>query len=313
MDPLYSFHPPPRPPPCPQPWEPLLYSLPTNLFLFGLACFVTLHSFVLKHLFIYLAMPSLRCGMWDLVPWPGIEPRSLAFSAWTLSHWTTRKSLFVFYSPHRVKSGLIGWKEACEEKQGLRSWGASLRQGLERTGVLSVVDVLSMIWVNSMILLSSWHSELLLWVKWNILEDNEGNSSWCLLDPVKEVAGNLSPHLLSSSICLSFFISLLPRPLGHWVPDFHVLQTPAFPSSAGVCGVFPAWALLIQRVRAPQVVVPGMWSCLGHGPSRSDSLTAMLQLLSRIYLQKNPLSHSQGRLNSSQRLQANVKNACSFW
>ena len=31
--------------------------------------------------------------MWNLVPWPGIEPRSPESGAWSLSHWTTGKSL----------------------------------------------------------------------------------------------------------------------------------------------------------------------------------------------------------------------------
>ena len=29
--------------------------------------------------------------MWDLVPWPGIEPGSPALGAQSLSHWTTRE------------------------------------------------------------------------------------------------------------------------------------------------------------------------------------------------------------------------------
>ena len=29
--------------------------------------------------------------MWDLVPWPGIEPRPPALAVQSLSHWTTRK------------------------------------------------------------------------------------------------------------------------------------------------------------------------------------------------------------------------------
>ena len=37
--------------------------------------------------------PSLSSGMWDLVPQPGIEPRSPALGAWSLSHWTTREVL----------------------------------------------------------------------------------------------------------------------------------------------------------------------------------------------------------------------------
>ena len=34
---------------------------------------------------------TLSCGMWDLVPWPGIEPRPPALGARSLSHWTTRE------------------------------------------------------------------------------------------------------------------------------------------------------------------------------------------------------------------------------
>ena len=46
----------------------------------------------LKYLFIYLAASSLRCDMWDLVPWPGIEPRTPALGAQRLRHWTIREA-----------------------------------------------------------------------------------------------------------------------------------------------------------------------------------------------------------------------------
>ena len=36
-------------------------------------------------------MQTVRCGMWDLVPWPGIEPRPPALGAWSLSHCTARE------------------------------------------------------------------------------------------------------------------------------------------------------------------------------------------------------------------------------
>ena len=41
--------------------------------------------------FIYLAMLGLSCSMWDLVSWPGIEPRPPALGVWSLSCWTTRE------------------------------------------------------------------------------------------------------------------------------------------------------------------------------------------------------------------------------
>ena len=36
---------------------------------------------------------NLRCGTWDLVPRPGIEPGSPALGAQCLTHWTTREIL----------------------------------------------------------------------------------------------------------------------------------------------------------------------------------------------------------------------------
>ena len=59
--------------------------------------------FCKKYLFIYLATLGLgcgifSCGMWDVVPWSGIEPGPPASGAWNLSHWTTREvPIFLFY------------------------------------------------------------------------------------------------------------------------------------------------------------------------------------------------------------------------
>ena len=65
-------------------------------------CFQTLLSFFN----IYLTALALCCGtqdlsggdmwtlswgLWDLVPWPGMEPRPPALGAQSLSHWTTRE------------------------------------------------------------------------------------------------------------------------------------------------------------------------------------------------------------------------------
>ena len=54
-------------------------------------------SFLKKYLNIYLAMPGLSCSMWDLVPWPGIEPGSPALGAWSISHWTTREVPYPYF------------------------------------------------------------------------------------------------------------------------------------------------------------------------------------------------------------------------
>ena len=37
-----------------------------------------------------MAAQGLSCGMWDLVPQPGIKPRAPVLRDQSLSHWTTR-------------------------------------------------------------------------------------------------------------------------------------------------------------------------------------------------------------------------------
>ena len=61
-------------------WSPLFV-----LFL----VFICLHQVLVVTQGIF----NLHLGMWDLVSWPGIEPRCPALEAQSLSHWTTRKSL----------------------------------------------------------------------------------------------------------------------------------------------------------------------------------------------------------------------------
>ena len=41
---------------------------------------------------------TLSCSMWDLVPWPGMEPRAPALGPWSLSNWNSRKVLSSFFS-----------------------------------------------------------------------------------------------------------------------------------------------------------------------------------------------------------------------
>ena len=49
-----------------------------------------------KNVFIYLAMPGLSCGLWDLVPWPRIEPGPLHWERWILDSGPPGKSPGVF-------------------------------------------------------------------------------------------------------------------------------------------------------------------------------------------------------------------------
>ena len=45
----------------------------------------------LLEIFICLVVPGLHCSVWDLIPWPGFEPKAPALGAQSLSHWITRE------------------------------------------------------------------------------------------------------------------------------------------------------------------------------------------------------------------------------
>ena len=66
----------------------LIYLSDCALFLFW-----NLMVFFKKYLFIYLTALDLSCSIWDLVPWPGIEPRIPALGALSLRLWTTMEIL----------------------------------------------------------------------------------------------------------------------------------------------------------------------------------------------------------------------------
>ena len=52
-----------------------------------------------------MAAPGLSCGMWDQVPWTGIELQPPALGAQSLSHWTTREvPENIFYISHLFTS-----------------------------------------------------------------------------------------------------------------------------------------------------------------------------------------------------------------
>ena len=46
------------------------------------------HSSIFFLIFIYLAVPGLCCGMWDVVPCPGIKLRLPALGPQCPTHWT---------------------------------------------------------------------------------------------------------------------------------------------------------------------------------------------------------------------------------
>ena len=51
---------------------------------------VFFRKYSISYLFIYLAAHGLSCGMWDLVPQPGLKPRALALRVQSPGQWTTR-------------------------------------------------------------------------------------------------------------------------------------------------------------------------------------------------------------------------------
>ena len=55
--------------------------------------------FLIFLIFTYLAAQGLSCGLWDLVPQPGIKPRAPALRDQSLSHWTTTYLLEVELCP----------------------------------------------------------------------------------------------------------------------------------------------------------------------------------------------------------------------
>ena len=74
-----------------------------------------LYLFLNVYLFIHLAPPGLSCGMWDLIPSPGIEPGTPVLGARSLSHRTTGQVpdqlLAVLLSPQNplLRVELIGF------------------------------------------------------------------------------------------------------------------------------------------------------------------------------------------------------------
>ena len=80
------------------------------LYIFKYKLFGKIIYFELKK--IYLAAPSHSCGMWDLVPRPGIELGPPALGTQSLSHWTSRKvpkdSIFNKLWRRSPKKGRIG-------------------------------------------------------------------------------------------------------------------------------------------------------------------------------------------------------------
>ena len=70
----------------------------------GLSCSTQDLRCMAGGIFLIAACRTFSCGMWDLVPWPGIEPGPPELATWSLSHWTTREvpttTYFCFIKSH---------------------------------------------------------------------------------------------------------------------------------------------------------------------------------------------------------------------
>ena len=87
---------------------------------------------------IYLAALGLSCGMWDLVPWPGIRPRPPSLGVWSFSQWTTREAqqclflknccyfimlLYVQFTCSAMSNSATPWTAACQASLSVNnSW-----------------------------------------------------------------------------------------------------------------------------------------------------------------------------------------------
>jgi len=62
------------------------------IFIYLVYLFMWLHQVLVVACGIFTcSVQTLSCGMWDLVPQPGIEPGPPPFGAQSPSHWPTRK------------------------------------------------------------------------------------------------------------------------------------------------------------------------------------------------------------------------------
>ena len=86
--------------------------------------FFNIYLFIWPHWVLVLAHGVFSCGTWDLVPWPGIEARTPAMGAGSLSHWTTRE----VPGPLNCRVCVLSWmalvKAECPQHftVGLRPW-----------------------------------------------------------------------------------------------------------------------------------------------------------------------------------------------
>ena len=74
---------------------------------------ISFFLFFFLYLIIYLAAPDLSCSMWDLVPWPGIEPGAPYFGSRVLATGPPGKSLWYLLNNKILE--MEGWLATATE------------------------------------------------------------------------------------------------------------------------------------------------------------------------------------------------------
>ena len=99
-----------------------------NSYLFGCA-----RSFVAACGIFIAVCGTLSCSMRDLVPWPGIEPRSHVLGAQSLNHWTIREVPIWFWpTPGWEQSQYISVSYKCPQKTSINLENHEIPRGVPR-------------------------------------------------------------------------------------------------------------------------------------------------------------------------------------
>ena len=113
----------------------LFFFLTIYLVVLGLSCGTQDFPSLWQHIeSLNCGSRTLSCGMWALVPWPGIEPWPPALGAWSLSHWTTkevpdirfltRQEFKFFQSSASDKINSCVWSPAIVSRLGWGKWSS---------------------------------------------------------------------------------------------------------------------------------------------------------------------------------------------
>ena len=86
---------------------------------------------------IFDGMQNLSCSMWDLAPWPGMEPKPPVLGTQSLSHWTTREVLSFLYYKNSQKSNST-------KKFAFRNWSRLLKL----VSIMKILTWSEKLWVS---------------------------------------------------------------------------------------------------------------------------------------------------------------------